>query len=435
MSYIIDFAVMGVLLLCYAFFASSEVSYNSSNRVRLKKNAEEGTTSDRVALGIYDNYNKMLSTILVGTNVSNFALSSLATVVFLEILSASGHLGEKTTALLSTLAATVMVLIFGEIIPKTIAKNHCEGYVRAIAVPLRIVIILLTPITFIIGGVVKLVSLPFRKKLMEDAEEPSVTEDELVSIIETGEDEGSINENRSELMQSAIEFSDTSIQEIIVPRVDLVSFDIDDDIDEIVSIAETSTFSRIPVYEDSIDNIIGFLYVNRFLKALTEMPKEDINIREMLIEPCFLHKTVKLPMALDELRKEKKHMAIVIDEYGGTLGIVTMEDILEELVGDIWDETDTVDNDVVPIGKDTFEISGDMGIYDFLESMELADNDFESEYTTVGGWAIEMLEGFPHEGDSFDYKNLSVSVDEMEEHRIIRLTVQKKPEPEEEEEE
>ena len=155
----------------------------------------------------------------------------------------------------------------------------------------------------------------------------------------------------------------------------------------------------------------------------------------MLIEPCFMHKTVKLPMALDELRRQKKHMAIVIDEYGGTMGIVTMEDILEELVGDIWDESDTVDSDVVPIGKDTYEINGDMSVYDFLESMQIDDSDFESEYTTVGGWAIEMLDGFPHEGDSFDYKNLSISVDEMDEHRILKLTVQVQPEKEDKEEE
>ena len=434
MSYYLSWIIIAILVLCYAFFASGEVAYNASNRVRLKKNAEEGGFRDKLALSVYDHYNKMLSTILVGTNVTNFIISALATLLFIRLLKDKVG-GEEPAALIATVCITAIILVFGEILPKTIAKSRCETYAPAIALPLRILMTLLTPITAVIGAIVKLISLPLRKKMPDTSEEPSVTEDELVSIIETGEDEGSIDENRSELLQSAIEFSDTSVQEIIVPRVDMTAFDIGEDPEEIVEIVENSPYSRIPVYEDSIDNIIGFLYVNRFLKALTEKKPEDIDIREMLIEPCFMHKTVKLPMALDELRRQKKHMAIVIDEYGGTMGIVTMEDILEELVGDIWDESDTVDSDVVPIGKDTYEINGDMSVYDFLESMQIDDSDFESEYTTVGGWAIEMLDGFPHEGDSFDYKNLSISVDEMDEHRILKLTVQVQPEKEDKEEE
>ena len=269
-------------------------------------------------------------------------------------------------------------------------------------------------------------------KHWDTPDDDTVTEDDLSEIIDTVEDEGVIDEDTSELLQSALDFPDICAYEIITPRVDMIAIDIDDDEDEIRKTIENSPYSRIPVYEDSIDNIIGVIHLNNFLKTMSEGGALDI--RSNLLPVCYIHKTTILPQALRELREKKLHLAIVTDEYGGTMGLITMEDILEQLVGDIWDESDVIEDEIVQLSDDLYEVDGDMRVYDFLEEFEINDRDFDDDNATVGGWAIEQLGGYPAKGDTFDFENLTVTVKQLQNLRITRLTVKVNEKIEEEDE-
>ncbi|MBO5873090.1 MAG: HlyC/CorC family transporter [Clostridia bacterium] len=423
---VIELIVIFVCLIGSAFFSASETAYNLANESQLEKKAESGFIN-KLSYKICKSYNFALTSILIGNNIVNFVLSSVATSLSLVLLVESGITGENVAATIATAVTTIVVLIFGEIAPKVIANGNSKLLIRAFALPLFFFMIVFSPAAYLINLIIKLVD----KIYVND--DTGVTTDELSSIIETGEDEGSIDEDRSELLQSAIDFNETTIKEIMIPRVDMVSIDVGDGISEIIETALNSPFSRIPVYEDSVDNIIGILVVQKLYKALIDTKPEDIDLRELLVEPYFIHMTVKLPDALDVLREERTHIMIVLDEFGGTAGIATMEDILEELVGEIWDEDEVAEHDIVKAGPDKYSVEGDMNIYDFFEAIDFNEGDFESEYTTVGGWAIEMLEGFPEENASFQYENLVVTIDSIEDHRITKLTVTVKPIEEDEE--
>ena len=423
---VIELIVIFVCLIGSAFFSASETAYNLANESQLEKKAESGFIN-KLSYKICKSYNFALTSILIGNNIVNFVLSSVATSLSLVLLVESGITGENVAATIATAVTTIVVLIFGEIAPKVIANGNSKLLIRAFALPLFFFMIVFSPAAYLINLIIKLVD----KIYVND--DTGVTTDELSSIIETGEEEGSIDEDRSELLQSAIDFNETTIKEIMIPRVDMVSIDVGDGISEIIETALNSPFSRIPVYEDSVDNIIGILVVQKLYKALIDTKPEDIDLRELLVEPYFIHMTVKLPDALDVLREERTHIMIVLDEFGGTAGIATMEDILEELVGEIWDEDEVAEHDIVKAGPDKYSVEGDMNIYDFFEAIDFNEGDFESEYTTVGGWAIEMLEGFPEENASFQYENLVVTIDSIEDHRITKLTVTVKPREEDEE--
>jgi CBS domain containing-hemolysin-like protein len=334
------------------------------------------------------------------------------------------NLFKNNVALASTVATilvTIVILIFGEIIPKVLSKQNADVVVRIVAIPTRILTVILSPFVFIVMAML----FVLRKMWGCDhkCDEPTVTEEELVSIIDTIEEEGVIDEDQGELLQSTLDFSDTTIEKIMTPRIDVTAINIDDEEEKIAALLSDSTqFSRLPVYEDSIDNIVGILSLTRYYKATLDEQKPDI--RSMLLKPCKLHKTMKLPAALAKLRETKMHLAIVIDEYGGTLGIVTMEDILEELVGDIWDDTDVIITECIATGDNTYEVMGEMNIDDFFEEVEFTKpEDFTCEYSTMAGWAIEMLDADPHVGDSFRYENLFVIVAQMDEERVTKLTI------------
>ncbi|MCE5196301.1 MAG: hemolysin family protein [Negativicutes bacterium] len=404
-----------IVLICFsAFFSGSEIAFASANKMRMKKAAESGNKKAKLAYYIYERYDKALTTILIGNNLVNMASSAIATVIAIKLMGESG-------AAIATVAMTVIILIFGEIIPKILAKDHCDAFTLTVAPFLRFLMLITAPLVFV---VMKLLDV-MNRTWANQKKEPSVTEEDLVSIIETVEDEGVIDEERSDLLQSAIEFSEISAQEIITPRVDMLAIDIDDDLDSIIELANHSRYSRIPVFEGSIDNIIGILYLNHFFKQVVDT--KEFSLRDLLMDVCFIHKSMKLPAVLAELKRRKMHMAIVTDEYGGTLGVVTMEDVLEQLVGEIWDESDEIVQEFTDVGENIHEVDADISIYDFLEYFDLDDRDFESDYTTVGGWAIEMLNGFPNPGDSFTYKNLTVTVDKIQEHRIIQVLVKVDP--------
>ena len=404
---------MVVMVALSAFFSASEMSFSAVNKMRLESMAEDDVRGAKLAMRVEEKFDDALSAILIGNNLVNIALSSLGSVVAILIA------GEEWTWL-ATAVVTVVVIIFGETVPKIVAKKNASRLVRIFCYPVRFLTIVLKPAILIVVGLINLVMkiLPKEKSELDEEE----AHQELQSLIETAEDENVIDEDRSELVQAALDFSDVRVSEVMTARVDIAALDADDDWETILEEVENSTFSRLPVYEDSIDNVIGVLYLNKFYRSLTEADR--LNIRELLSRPIYVYKTTKLPAALNELRAAKQHLAIVTDEYGGTLGVVTIEDIMEQLVGEIWDENDIVEEDeVVERGKGVYELDGDMQMSDFIELMDWKEDDLEAESATVGGWTTEMYGSFPKEGDSFDFENINLKVLEMDGRRVSRVLV------------
>ena len=415
----------GILLsiILSAFFSGSEMAFSSCNKVRLENESKEGKKGAKTALKRAENYDDTLSTILVGNNLVNIAASSLTTV-FIILCTGSDSLNW-----LGTLVVTVLIIIFGETVPKIVCKRKATSKAVTYAGPISLLRILFMPVTFPVVKLVSLLTKPVRESGKEDAEEESQAE--LQQIIETAEDEGVLDPERTELVSAAIDFSDVSADEVMTARVDVEAIDVDTDRDELLRIAIESSHSRMPVYEGSIDHIIGVIHLNRLLKALSE--DADADIRPLLYEPLYIYRTMKLPQVLDTLKKARQHLAVVVDEYSGTLGVITMEDVLEEIVGDIWDETDEVEEEVVERPDGAFEIDGDMNVDDFLELVDVTPETFEYESGTVGGLVIEKNGDFPSVGDTVEFDGLfRIKVLEMEGLRVVKVLVT--PEKKEEEE-
>lgn len=415
------FYVMLVALLgLSAFFSSTETALSSVNKIRMKNYADEGNEKAKLVLKIADQYDKAISTILIGNNVVNIASTAIATLLFTRLL------GEERGAAVSTIAMTLLVLTFGEILPKSFAKANSERISMAVAGILNFLMILFTPLVAVF---VKLTSLLTEKAGKE--EKPSVTEQELKYIIESIKEEGVLEEQESELAQSALEFDDITVQEILTPRVDMVTLNVEDAQKHILQVVEDEGFSRIPVYRDTTDNIIGMVRVKDIL--LKTAHDQPVKLEEIL-RPCvYVHRTMKIAQLLNELRRQKNHIAIVTDDYGGTMGMVTMEDILEELVGEIWDESDEIVNDCIQIEDNVYEVSGDCNIYDLLEKLGIDDKNFECSSHTAGGWTMECFERIPHVGESFTQEGLQVTVTGIEDQRITKLRVEKLQEEQTEE--
>lgn len=432
---IVYMIIIILMVVLSAFFSSSETAIASLNLTRLKKSVNSGDKTAKVAYDLSENFTSTLCTILIGNNLVNTAATTAATVVILNFLIKRNVTGaDEIATVLTTVLMTIILLIFSEILPKNIGKARPERWSRMVAYPIRVLTWVLFPIVFVVTAAMRLLR---RIWGTDDEDTPTVTEEELSTIIETVEEEGVIDEEQGELLQSTLEFPETTVREIMTPRIDMVQIDIDDDPNAILEIAEESRYSRIPVYRDSIDNIIGVLVLNHYYKALTEVGGDvsQIDLESLLIKPKFAHKTLRLPNALGVMREHKTHILIIVDEFGGTMGIVTMEDILEELVGDIWDESDVIVKEIRKTGENTYEVSGDMNIDDFFAEIEHEDDEFECEYKTMGGWAVEATDADPHVGDSFTYKNMCIVVDEMDDMRVTQLTVLVTPLPENDEEE
>lgn len=413
-------AVAAGILVCLclsAFCSSAEMAYSSCNVVRLENLRDDGSQRAGAAVKITERFDDALSAILIGNNLANIAASSLGSVFVILLL------GSDEYAWAATVILTVLVIIFGETIPKITAKKAANTLSLRYAYAVRSMTIVLKPLVWL---VVSLVHLITGGKKAEDETDGEEAVEELQSIIETAEDEAVIDEDQSELLQAAIDFSEISAMEVMTARVDVCAIDIEDEWSEIVSAVEEAPFSRLPVYEGSIDNIIGVLYLNHFLKALTEKGKHT-DIRKLLMQPCYVYKTMKLPAVLSLLRKAKQHLAVVTDEYGGTLGVISMEDVLEQIVGDIWDDTDVIEQEVVERAEGEYELDGDMNIYDFLELVGIPEEDFEAESATLGGWTVEQFGAFPKKGDSFRYENFSVTVLKMDGRRVEKLLVKVDP--------
>ncbi|MGN0550672.1 MAG: hemolysin family protein [Acutalibacteraceae bacterium] len=399
-----------ILIICSALFSSIETAFSSVNTIRLRHDAEKGDKKAKAALYITDNYDKALTAILIGNNIVNIGSSSLATVLCINLF---GDIG----AAISTGAITLLVLTFGEVLPKCIAKENAESFCLAAAKPLRVLMTILSPVVFLFI----LLKTAVLNKIHKDKEIPSVTEDELKYIIESIEEEGVLEQQERDLVQSALDFDEKTVQEILTPRVDITAIDIDDNPDDIAKLIISERFSRIPVYEESIDNIIGILHARDYLEVIVKGEKPDI--RKLMQTPYFIYKTKKLSNVLSDFKHKKLNIAIVSDDYGGTVGIVTMEDLLEEIVGEIWDEDEEIEQQYKELSGGGFEISGDMDIDEMLSLFDLDEDVIESDSVSVGGWVLEHLGSIPQKGDCFSYKMLFITVKEVSEQRIILLEV------------
>lgn len=414
------YIAIALLILCSAFFSATEIAFASVNPARLKSlRQKKDTLSLSLSAKIVDDYENMLGAVLIGNNLANTASSSIATLIVIDML------GEDYVWL-ATVVMTLLVLTFGEIIPKVLAKQFSEHFCRTVAVPIYCLSVILKPISLIISVIVKLASKLWQSGI-SDSE--AVSQDDFENIIDIIEDEGVLDEEQCDLLQNALDFDDILAYEIITPRVDMEALDIREPYEVNLRKIDEASHSRLPVFEDTPDNIIGILHLNRFYKALVE--GERVNLRKLLLPVTSVHKTMALPDVLEKMKEAKSHMAVVLDEYGGTMGIITMEDVLEQLVGEIFDESDEIEREFICIDDTHFEADGDMRVYDFFDEFDIdieEEDSIEGDTATIGGFVISMLDGEAEEGDSFTFENLLITVKKADGVRIERISVEELPE-------
>ena len=411
--------IMVICLIFSAYFSATETAFSCANKTRLRALAEKGNKKAEIAVNLADKYDRLISTILIGNNIVNILLASLGTIVFTHHLK-----DDELGATVSTVVITIAVLIFGEITPKSIANDFPEKFAMFSAPLIRSFIWVLMPLNVIFSGWKKLVGMLFKIE-----EEDNMTQEELLLMVEEAEQEGDIDTDEGDLLRNAIEFSDLKAEDILTHRVDLEALPVDAAKKEIAQKFTETRFSRIPIYEDNIDNIIGVIHQKDFYvgTGVTTAPIKDI------ISPVlFIHQSENIDDLLKKLQKEKAHIAVVVDEYGGTLGIVTMEDILEELVGEIWDEHDEVVEEFKELDENNFVIDCNMNLDDFCEEFDI---ETESDSVSVGGWVAEQIGNIPDVNDSFTFENLVITVTEIDSHRAATIKVEKQDLPDEEEKE
>ena len=411
--------IMAALVVMSAYFSATETAFSSLNKTRLKAILEKGNNRARLALKLSDNYDKLISTILVGNNIVNIALASIGTILFTKIMKGEAELA----ATVSTAVITVVVLIFGEVTPKSVAKDAPESFAMFSAPIIRIFIWILTPVNFFFSLWKKIIS-----KIFKLEGNSKMSQEELMLLVEEVEQDGTLDTDEGELIRNAIEFGEQEAEDILIHRVDIVAVDVDETKEEIASIFAKTKFSRLVVYEESIDNIVGIIHLKDFF---TTGGITRNSIRDIMTKPLFIQKSEKLNDLLKILQKSKSHIAVVIDEYGGTLGIVTMEDILEEIVGEIWDEHDEVVETFRSIGNESYIVECSENFEDFCEFFDL---EAESDSVSIGGWVMEQLGKIPEKGDRFSYKNLDVIIIETDSHRVNKIKVTVNPVEETEDE-
>ena len=396
---------MVICVILSGYFSATETAFSCVNKTRLKAMTEKGDKRAALTYKLAEDYDKLISTILIGNNVVNIALASIGTLFFVDLLGDNG-------ATVSTAVITVVVLIFGEITPKSIAKDFPEKFAMFSAPFINMLIILLTPLNFLFGLWKKLVGMIFKGE--EDA---GMSQEELLLLVDEVQQDGSIDESEGELLRNAIEFGDLEARDILTHRVDLEAVPIDATKEAVAALFTESRFSRLLVYEDSIDKIVGVIHQKDFYTGtgIVSAP-----LKEIMTEPLYIHQTEKVDDLLQLLRTNKSHMAIVIDEYGGTMGIVTMEDILEELVGEIWDEHDEVEEPIQKIDDNTYILDGSVTLDDFCDHFDVKS---DSDSVSLGGWVMDQMECIPDEGDSFEFENLTITVSKTDDHRVEAVTV------------
>ena len=413
--------ILAVLLLfCAAFFAVAETAYASCPKSRVKAAAERGDARAKTALLILDDFDKAISTLLICTNIVHIATASIVTVAVTKLWGLSA-------VSISTIVTTIVVFFAGEMLPKSIAKKYSEPLALATGPVLRFLMKVFTPLSALLTWIGQSAA-----KLTPDETPVSFTEDELYDIIEDMTEEGSLDEQQGELISSALQFGEVTVESVLTPRVDLVAVDISSRLEDILAVIKTTNHSRLPVYEGSIDNIIGVLQIRKFIKAYLRLGN-NLDLRPLMDEVFFIHQSTNIDELLPVMSKRKLNMAVVTDNYGGTLGIVTVEDILEELVGEIWDEDDVVEESFVELGNGVYMVDADESVTDVFEQLGFEDPEADEELvnTLMGEWAYEQFSAIPKVGDSFQYHQVQVTVAAMTHNRILKLKVALLPETEE----
>ncbi len=405
----VSLLIIVICIILSAYFSATETAFSSLNKIRLKTLADKGNPKAKLAYRLTETYDKLLSTILIGNNIVNIAVASVATVLFVN------HFGSDLGPTLSTITTTVVILIFGEISPKSIAKESPEKFALLSAPVIKLFIVLFTPFNFLFGQWKKLLS-----KVIKPDSTNGITEDELINIIEEAEQEGGIDKQEGSLMKSAIEFNDQEAIDICTPRIHIVGVTCDMKKDEIIHKFSETGYSRLPVFSDDSEHIIGILHHKDFYNAIDA--DSEKNIQELMRPPVFITKSMNIGVLLKKLQAEHSHIAIIIDEYGCITGLVTMEDILEELVGEIWDEHDTVIHEIEQIAPTEYYILGSTNMDKVCDILDIEETEFDSQ--TASGWVMETLNKIPKEGDHFQYKNFKVTVSKMTNMRVDAITVQ-----------
>ena len=410
-----------ILIAFSAFFSASETAFSSLNQIRLKSRAEEGDTSAARVLAMAEKYDKLLSSILIGNNIVNIAAASIGTVLFTK------WLGEERGATASTIVLTIVVLIFGEVTPKTLAKEMPETIATAVSPVLNLLLTLFTPLTWLFSQWKKLLG-----HFVHSSESDTITEGELITMVSEAESDGELTDRESQLIRSAIEFDDVEVEEILTPRVDVVAVADDIPLEELAQTFAESGYSRLPVYHGTIDNIIGVVHEKDFYIARL---KKETKIDDLVAPTLYTTGSTQISQLLRILREQHHHMAVVVDEYGGTEGIITLEDILEELVGEIWDEHDEETEDFRKQSDGSWIVLGSAGVDDLYERLGLPeDEDIDSN--TVNGLVQEKTCHLPKVGDRFTLGEYDGVVTRTAKRRVteVRLTPADKPEPKKDEE-
>ena len=408
----IHIIIIVVCVILSAYFSATETAFSTFNRIRVKNMAEKGNKKAALALKLSDNYDSLISAILIGNNIVNILASAMGTLLFTNVIFGDHPNGEDLGATVSTAVLTVVILVFGEISPKTIAKNSPERFALFSAPIINAVRVVLYPFIFIFNGWQKLLAKLFKKQ-----DDQGMTEEELISIIEEAEEDGDIDKEESDLIKSAIEFGDLEVGDIFTPRIDITALSVEANKDTVAKTFSESGYSRLPIYEGDIDNVVGILYYKDFY---TTAYKTNVPLHEIIKPVIYVAITQPVNELMKELQEKQLHMAVVTDEFGSTVGIVTLEDILEEIVGEIWDEHDEVIEEIKEVDEKEYIVSGKSNTEKLLS---LLDIDEELESVTVSGWAMEALGKIPEVGDSFEEFGLAVEVLEMDGRRVESVRV------------
>ncbi len=400
--------IIVICIIFSAYFSATETAFSTFNRIRMKNMAEKGNKKAAKVLALADNYDTLISTILIGNNLVNILSTSLATILFIGLFNNKQEIGSTV----STVVMTIIVLIFGEITPKTLAKKRPEAFVVFSAPIIKVILIILFPLSIIFKGWQNLLS-----KLIKKDEDEGVTEDELISIIEEAEEEGGLDKEDGELIKSAIEFNELEVGDVFTPRIEITAVSKDAEYEEVARIFSDSGYSRLPIYDGDIDNIIGIVYYKDFFN---EAFAEDSKVTEISKPVIYVAKTQKINDLLKDLQNKQMHMAVVLDEYGSTAGIVTLEDILEEIVGEIWDEHDERVEEIQQVGEKEYIVSGMASISKVLDTFDI---DEEPDSSNANGWAMEILGKMPEVGDTFEEYGLSVEILETNGKRVEHLRI------------
>ncbi|MBR2897991.1 MAG: HlyC/CorC family transporter [Oscillospiraceae bacterium] len=412
-SYLLRSAIIiAALVLGAAYFAVAETSFASVSRTRLKLRAERGEKRAIKALNILDRFDEAITTILIGTNITHIVAASVASMAVTRAF------GLQWISL-CTVVMTILVFFVGEMLPKSIAKKYSERLSLAAADSLYFFMTVLKPISCILSAIGRLGTC-----MNKDGAEKSVTEEEIYDIIEDMTEEGTLDSEQGELISSALQFGDITVESILTARVDLAAVNVDDPPEKLLAFIKEQRHSRLPVYEGSIDNVIGVLSIRKYLRAVAQQGV-DQDIRSLMSAPYFVHQSTKIDDLLPLMSKQRLNMAVVTDNYGGTLGIVTVEDILEELVGEIWDEEDLVREPFIQLEDGVWDCAADETVADVLEKLDIEPDDGETDYTNklFGEWAYEQFPQIPQVGDSFTALGARVTISEMEHSRILRATI------------